>query len=494
RGGAHEPRLELGVALHGQEVGVAVQLYGLHQPLAAALHARRHAGDDEPAVLQALDVVGVHLVAVAVALVHRAALPAGEPVDPFAERAGEDLHGPRAQAQRAAQALHLQLLGDEADDRVRRVRVELGGVRALQARHVAGELDDGHLHAQADAQVGDAALAGDARRLDLALYAPHAEAARHEDAGVALQRGRVVGHEALGVHPLHVHGRAVRDARVLQRLEEAQVGVGHGHVLAHDRDVHGALGPLEDPHGLLPHAQLGGHRLEVQLALDEAAHALLLEHLGHGVDVVGVVRVEDRVGLDVREQGDLLELLQRHLGLRAQDQGVGLYAHAPQRGHRVLRWLRLELLARAQERHQRDVEVERVLAPGVEAELPYGLQERQRLDVAHRAAHLDQHHLGVGGLAGGADALLDLVGDVRDDLDGVREVGAAALLLDDAQVDLTGGDVVAARQVDVQEALVGADVQVGLGAVVGDEHLAVLVGTHRPGVHVDVGVDLHGRD
>src|SRR5690606_39620029 len=260
------------------------------------------------------------------------------------------------------------------------------------------------------------------------------------------------------------------------------------------RDVHGALGPLQDPHGLLPHAQLGGHRLDVQLALDEAAYALLLEHLGHGVDVVGVVRVEDRVGLDVREQGDLLELLQRHLGLRAQDQGVGLYAHAPQRGHRVLRWLRLELLARAQERHQRDVEVERVLAPGVEAELPYGLQERQRLDVPHRAAHLDQHHLGVGGLAGGADALLDLVGDVRDDLDGVREVGAAALLLDDAQVDLTGGDVVAARQVDVQEALVGADVQVGLGAVVGDEHLAVLVGTHRPGVHVDVGVDLHGRD
>ena len=38
-----------------------------------------------------------------------------------------------------------------------------------------------------------------------------------------------------------------------------------------------------------------------------------------------------------------------------------------------------------------------------------------------------------------------------------------------------------------------ADVQVGLGAVVGDEHLAVLKGVHRPGVDVEVGVELlHG--
>src|SRR5690606_37236176 len=46
----------------------------------------------------------------------------------------------------------------------------------------------------------------------------------------------------------------------------------------------------------------------------------------------------------------------------------------------------------------------------------------------------------------------------------------------------------------VQEAFVGADVEVGLGAVVGDEDLAVLVGTHGAGVHVHVRVDLDGRD
>ena len=91
------------------------------------------------------------------------------------------------------------------------------------------------------------------------------------------------------------------------------------------------------------------------------------------------------------------------------------------------------------------------------------------------------------------DAVLDLVGDVRDDLDGVAEVLAAALLGDHGRVDLAGRDVRPAVQVPVEEALVVADVQVGLGAVLGDEHLAVLEGVHRAGVDVEVGIELLHR-
>ena len=60
-----------------------------------------------------------------------------------------------------------------------------------------------------------------------------------------------------------------------------------------------------------------------------------------------------------------------------------------------------------------------VLAPDVVAELADGLQERQRLDVADGAADLGDDHVGV--LGHPHDAGLDLVGDVRDDLDGVAE-------------------------------------------------------------------------
>jgi len=45
-------------------------------------------------------------------------------------------------------------------------------------------------------------------------------------------------------------------------------------------------------------------------------------------------------------------------------------------------------------------------------------------------------------------------------------------------------------QVLVDEPLVVPEVEVGLCAVVGDEDLTVLVGAHRAGVDVEVGVEL----
>ncbi len=46
------------------------------------------------------------------------------------------------------------------------------------------------------------------------------------------------------------------------------------------------------------------------------------------------------------------------------------------------------------------------------------------------------------------------------------------------------------RETLVDEALVVAQVEVGLGAVVGDEHLAVLERTHGARIDVQIGVEL----
>ena len=92
------------------------------------------------------------------------------------------------------------------------------------------------------------------------------------------------------------------------------------------------------------------------------------------------------------------------------------------------------------------------------------------------------------------DAALDLVGDVRDDLHGLAEVVAPALGGEHRRVDRAGGGVGVAGEALVDEALVVAEVEVGLAAVVGDEHLAVLERVHRAGVDVDVRVELLHRD
>ena len=137
-----------------------------------------------------------------------------------------------------------------------------------------------------------------------------------------------------------------------------------------------------------------------------------------------------------------------------------------------------------------------VVAAERDAHLPDRLEKRQRFDVAHRAADLDDGDFGLGAVDDGAggDPALDLVGDVRDDLHRAAEVVAAALLADHALVDLAGREIVAPAHPDVGEALVVAEVEVGLGAVFGDEDLAVLERTHRSRIDVDVRVELEVGD
>ena len=88
---------------------------------------------------------------------------------------------------------------------------------------------------------------------------------------------------------------------------------------------------------------------------------------------------------------------------------------------------------------------------------------------------------------------LDLVGDVRDDLHGVAEVLAAALLGDDLRVHAAGRHVGRTDEVHVKEALVVADVEVGLGAVLGHEDLTVLERVHGAGIDVEVRIQLLHR-
>src|SRR5439155_12418052 len=116
------------------------------------------------------------------------------------------------------------------------------------------------------------------------------------------------------------------------------------------------------------------------------------------------------------------------------------------------------------------------------------------LDVADGPADLDDDHVRIALAGDTSDPLLDLVRNVRDDLDSAAEVIAPALLRDHCLVDAARGHVRELGQVLVDEPLVMAEVEVGLRAVVGDEDLAMLVRAHRARVHVDVWIELEDGD
>jgi hypothetical protein len=106
----------------------------------------------------------------------------------------------------------------------------------------------------------------------------------------------------------------------------------------------------------------------------------------------------------------------------------------------------------------------------------------QALDIADRAADFAQNEIEI--VVAVANEVLDGIGDVRNDLDGRAEIIAAALLGEDFLINAAGRNIVLPRRRAAGKPLVMAEVEVGLGAVVGDEDLAVLIRRHRAGIDV----------
>src|SRR5690606_5038906 len=135
-------------------------------------------------------IVHVHLVAVTMPLLDRRVV-----IDLRDAAAGLELRRISAEAHRAAQlARCITALDDIAARPLRQqsdhgvlARPEFGGAGALQAHQFPCSLDYRHLHAEADAEIGNVVLAGEAGRLDLAGRAALAEAAGHENAVDPLQ-------------------------------------------------------------------------------------------------------------------------------------------------------------------------------------------------------------------------------------------------------------------------------------------------------------------
>ncbi len=133
-----------------------------------------------------------------------------------------------------------------------------------------------------------------------------------------------------------------------------------------------------------------------------------------------------------------------------------------------------------------------MIAPEFDPHLANRLEKRQRFDVADVLA--DLHHANIGIARAHADPVLDFVGDVRNHLHRRAEIVAAPLLGDDPLVNASRREIADALVVDAHAALVMTQIQVGLGAVGGNEDLAVLEWAHGAGIHVDVGIQLHHAD
>src|SRR6187549_1347700 len=109
---------------------------------------------------------------------------------------------------------------------------------------------------------------------------------------------------------------------------------------------------------------------------------------------------------------------------------------------------------------------DRIIAPLFITHLTNRLHERQRLNIANRAADLNDENIGLMRVSYSTYGSLDLVGDMRDDLDRLTQVVAASFLFDHGKIDPAARPVVCLRKLGVGESLVMPEIEVGLGPII----------------------------
>jgi hypothetical protein len=125
--------------------------------------------------------------------------------------------------------------------------------------------------------------------------------------------------------------------------------------------------------------------------------------------------------------------------------------------------------------------LEEIAFSGSPLQLSHSLNERRALDVTDCASQLNDTHIrrllrAIDGNSGNPfNPVLDCIRQVWNNLDRLADVLASTLLLDDVLVDLACGDVVLAREGDVEVAFVVAKVEVNFTAIVEDKDFTVPV-------------------
>src|ERR1035437_5624168 len=246
--------------------------------------------------------------------------------------------------------------------------------------------------------------------------------------------------------------------------------------------------------GTLQNMEIFWRNSDREQPADQLIHPLALQHERHFVNgMVNVFFLDDRFERHVAEHGNFLaQFLVKRL-LATPDEDVRHDADFAQLGDGLLRRFRFQFAGSLDVRNVGDVQKNCVVVAHFQREFADGFEKRQPFDVAGGAADFRDDDVSLGFFGENMDAVFDFVRDVRNDLHRLAEIFSFALVVQHGLINLAAREIVQPRQLDVREALVMAEVEVGLRAVVEHINFAVLIRRHRAGIHIEIRVELLQR-
>ena len=141
-----------------------------------------------------------------------------------------------------------------------------------------------------------------------------------------------------------------------------------------------------------------------------------------------------------------------------------------------------------------------VFSAHTELELSERFDVGGRFNVSNRATEFDDARIwnfvtAISGLMSDIfDPFLNRIGHMGDHLNRFSKVITTAFSLDNLGVDFTGGKIVILAEVNIEETLVVAKIQIDLAAVVENEHFSVFKRRHCASIAVQIWIDFDRSD
>ena len=184
-------------------------------------------------------------------------------------------------------------------------RVDLRGMGALVATHIAGDVDHSSMQAVADAQVRHLVFPRVTGRGDLAFEPSLAEPAGYENRVDLIECGRAVTLDVLGVDEVDIDPGARVNSGVGDRLDQGSIGIQQLKILADNGDSHISFRVQLVIDYLAPLFEICRWAFEPHLLHHDIVHAFVMQRLGDLVDRGHVLVGKDRALFDISEQRDL---------------------------------------------------------------------------------------------------------------------------------------------------------------------------------------------
>ena len=198
---------------------------------------------------------------------------------------------------------------------------------------------------------------------------------------------------------------------------------------------------LQFLHHLNPVLQIRLGAIQVETFAGNLCQTLLLHGKGSLIQVVDIQILQHMVSRKVAEQGNFVLHADVQGIFGTADDDIRLDSHPLQLLHAGLRGFGLHFLGCFQVRDQGYMDQDHIFMPLLMLKLTDGFQEGLALDVSYGSAHLNDGNLRAGSRGIAVKPAFDLIGDMRDDLNGASAEISPAFLLQDGPVDLARSHV-----------------------------------------------------